>query len=250
MLTFEKILDLDGKIILSFDLEWTKNYRIPNGNKPFCFSFVYFAPPINLANKMEEGIEFGFVSKYIESDDEIPYLIQSADQLLSGFTASRKVTIVGHQLSSDISIILAYPGPTKPTSFFHLREWWKGRHYYISDYQIDVFDTRYDLDRFLKGKSRRLVDVCAECNMEVTQPEIISSMTKMQNDFLLTKDYTIMERLTILNIRHSLSAAILYSLFSPLPRRLQKTINVNRIIYNNIRNHFEYVRGERFRELL
>jgi len=112
------------------------------------------------------------------------------------------------------------------------------------------FDTRYDLDCLLKGKSRRLVDVCAECNMKVTQPEITSSMTKMQNDFLVTQDYTIMERLAILNIRHSLSAAILYSLFSSTPHNSQGTINVNRILYNNIRNHFEYVRGEKFKELI
>jgi len=33
----------------SIDVEWTKNYRIKNGNRPFCYSLVYVAVPSTAA---------------------------------------------------------------------------------------------------------------------------------------------------------------------------------------------------------
>jgi len=34
----------------SIDVEWTKNYRIKNGNRPFCYSVVYAAVPDTAAS--------------------------------------------------------------------------------------------------------------------------------------------------------------------------------------------------------
>lgn len=31
--------------IASLDVEWTKNYRVRNGNRPFCYSVVYLDLP-------------------------------------------------------------------------------------------------------------------------------------------------------------------------------------------------------------
>lgn len=240
MLAFEKILQQpDKNIVLSFDLEWTKNYRVSGGNKPFCFSFVYF-PSCNLPINIEERLEFGFVARYIESNSEIPTLVKIADQILARFTDKGNVTVVGHQLSSDIAVLLHYQNVVRLDNFSLLRDLWRKRTNHNPKHRVSVFDTRYDLNGFLKGKSRRLVDVCVECNMDVTQPEITSSMTKMHKDFIATRDRAIMERLLVLNIRHSLSAALLY-LFFRLNFKPRTVINVNRILYRNLRNYFRYV---------
>lgn len=78
---------------------------------------------------------------------------------------------------------------------------------------------------------------------------LVYSMTKMQNDFYVSGDKQIMEKLSVLNIRHSLSAAILF--LAQHENRIAKgVINVNRILHRNLTNHFDYVNGDAFKELL
>jgi hypothetical protein len=58
-----------------------------------------------------------------------------------------------------------------------------------------------------------------------------------------------MEKLSVLNIRHSLSVAILFLMFQEkmMPK---KKINTNRILLRNLSQYFAYVRGKEFNQLV
>ena len=234
------------KPVISFDLEWTKNYRIKNGSQPFCYSFVLLDAARTLPNV---PIRFAVFASYIQCKEETSDLIAHADttlgQLLQDYPDA---AIVGHQLSSDISVILNHESGQNSPHFSKIREAWHTRRQSLFATPI-VFDTRYDLEGFLTGPSRRLVDVCEECNLLVMQPEIAASMTKMQNDYLLSQDSTIYEKLMTLNIRHSLSAALLYSFFLSGHLRTH-SLNVNQTLFANLRHELGYIRSDPFRALL
>lgn len=251
MLKIDKQLNVSGKeIIVSFDLEWTKNYKIKNGNQPFCFSFVFFPLTVSLATA-ETALDFGFYLRYVESKDEIASLIDEANRILGVFlNHPSHIFIIGHQLPSDIAVILSHSEKKKRSNFVQLKNLWQTRKELSRKSEsTELFDSRYDIDVLLKKKSKRLVDICEECRLRVVQPEITSSMTKMQNDFYVSGDIKIMEKLSVLNIRHSLSAAILFLIYRE-KRKAEKIINVNQIIYKNLANQFDYVCSEDFRKLL
>lgn len=230
--------------VVSFDLEWTKNYRIKNGNQPFCFSYVFFSPEIDITH-IEEELIFSIISAYIEKKNEKEQLISLANDLLTRFYYKSNI-IIGHQLSSDINIIINSSNKARSNNFSKLKEYWHKRK---TIYDNNVFDTRYDLNLFLKNKSRRLVDVCIECNLDVSQPELINSMTKMQNEFIEKYNFETLEKLMVLNIRHSLSAAILYCLFQK-NEKPTNIININKIIFNNLNHKIEYLNSSEFQKLL
>lgn len=71
-------------------------------------------------------------------------------------------------------------------------------------------DTRFDAGHLLTGTSRRLVDVCTELGLDVTQPELRgTSMTALHRRWLEHGDTTAREKISVLNVRHSLSTAYL-----------------------------------------
>lgn len=236
-------------LVIGFDLEWTKNYKVKNGNKPFCFSFVFFEK-LTRPTAIERDLEFGFYSCYCEESEDARLLVKKVDELLGKFLKlGIQITIVGHQLSSDIAVIINYTGEENAPNFVKLRELWRNRKIVMGkDQLVEVFDSRYDLTS-LSQKSRRLVDVCDECGLVVDQPEIVSSMTKMQNDFYDGGDTKIMEMFSVLNIRHSLSAIILF-LLSQRRSKLKKKMNVNKILFRNLEKYFAYVGTEAFKKLL
>ncbi|MBA3046957.1 hypothetical protein KJ863_00135 [Patescibacteria group bacterium] len=248
-MNYQKQLKKSAKeLIVSFDLEWTKNYKIKNGNKPFCFSYIFFEPFADIA-KTEKYLEFGLYLCYCENEDDISSLIKEANKILGKFFNMRKrMTMVGHQLSSDIAVMLKCDKKNKEIYFSQLKTLWRNRKEAINK-EVNVFDSRYDLNFFLKGKSRRLVDICEERRLDVVQPELKFSMTKMQNDFYSTGNKEIMEKLSVLNIRHSLSTAILF-LLSEKNSMPKKSINVNRILYRNLKDIFSYARSKEFKKLL
>jgi hypothetical protein len=237
MIRFNKDLStIPQNLILAFDLEWTKNYKIKNGSVPFCFSFVYFAQQEPAADY--EIMEFGFISSYIQTPDEETELLNHANAELGNFL-KHKCILVGHQLVSDISVILSRTGNTKE-NFTKLKHLWQNRKA-KNGLHVQVFDTRYDLVNYLTGESRRLVDVCTESGLNVHQPELqSSSMTKMQNEFYKTQDNRTLEKLQVLNIRHGLSCAILYNCYINNYKPANK-INVNKILYNNLKGIISYL---------
>jgi len=248
MLEIKKTIPSKAKeLILGIDLEWTKNYRIKHGNKPFCFSFVYFEPIRNFS-KIERELRFGFELYYVEKEEETLSLANKIESGLKKFLQQgTKTCFVGHQLSSDISVLMNLEECSKLNNIGKLRRIWRERRN-NKDNKIRVFDTRYDLEKFLTEKSRRLVDVCEELKLDVTQNEIQGSMTKMQNDFIRTNNLSIFEKIAVLNLRHSLSSAVLFSLFT-INHKPKKKLNINRIIYNNAKNYFGYLNQDYFVQL-
>ena len=248
MYKFQSVHNQNNSLV-SFDLEWTKNYKIKQGNEPFCFSFVAVKDNIEDINDMDDKLEFSFIARFVENRSDIISLIKEADNILKELWIS-KLIITGHQLSSDISILIingekynqALDNVRKLRTHWHTRD-------HLNFNNIRIFDTRYDLEFLLQGNSRRLVDVCAECNLLVAQPEISGSMTKMQNEYYRTSDTMIMEKLMVLNIRHSLSSALLY-LIAKARHKPKRTVNVNKILFHNLNGHFSYINGGEFKALL
>lgn len=234
-------------LVVSFDLEWTKNYQAPSSNMPFCFSFVCLPSHTDLG-ELTEHMDFGFVSVYAEQESETSVLVRTAEQIL-GDLMNGHITMVGQQLYSDIDVLLDRGKKLRMENFVLLRQLWSTRKNDRRRSGMKVFDTRFDMDSSLVGESRRLVDICGEYNLDVTQPEITSSMTRMHKEFLATQDHQIMEKLSVLNIRHSLSAALLY-LFFRLGSKPEGEFNVNCILQRNLRSYFRYVKHVDFEKLI
>ncbi|HTY10492.1 MAG TPA: hypothetical protein VMF88_05420 [Bacteroidota bacterium] len=249
MKIYKKEINVSAKrYIVGFDVEWTKNYHAKHGNKPFCFSFVYVDDREDLSFP-DTKLDFGFFSYYIDKVSEAEFLCKAANKCAQIFLTSPNNIFVGHQFSSDLAVLLSYRKNLKLTHLASIRSKWRSRHedWKRREGEIEVFDTRYDLP--IRGKSHRLVDVCQEWRLNVTQPELKGSMTRMQNDFYTSRSELIKEKLTVLNLRHSLSSILLYLLFSK-GHNLQNSINVNKIIFNNVSCLFSYVKGDEFKELL
>lgn len=232
-------------VIVGLDVEWTKNYRITNGNRAFCFSLVSVRQDHYVLSSLEQDLTFNFHLYYVDSEEECQQLCQHADRLVAQVLNAQNV-IVGHQFSSDISVLLACADERLPATSA-LQHAWRTRNQPQESSTIRVFDTRYDLGT-PKEESHRLVDVCNTWNLAVMQPEISSSMTKMQRDFYSNQSVLIREKIAVLNIRHSLSSILLY-LFHLYGRPI-RTMNINEILYRNLAGKFDYVESAPFRSLL
>jgi len=231
----------------SIDVEWTKNYRIKNGNVPFCLSVVYVAVPDAGAVIDPSGLPFAYTSLYVENADETPALITAADEAVR--VAVRVADrITGHQLSSDLSVLTN--ASTAPlTAVTAAREAWQERKgYTLADRRI--LDTRYDAGHILTGHSRRLVDVCTDLGLDVTQPELLrTSMTALHRAYLATGSTEARERISVLNIRHSLSTALV-ALRATGQASWSGTLNVNRLLAAELDDSIGWLAHPTFTALL
>ncbi len=236
-----------GPLIVGFDVEWTKNYQRKNANRAFCFSLVWVRaePPRDL-QELEHTLDFGFWLCYSEAEEECSLLCQQANRYVEHLLSPHTI-VVGHQFSSDISVLLACSEDTLP-AIETLQQCWRTRQHPLEPQAVGVFDTRYDLPTSKNGQSNKLVHVCPAWNLLVTQPEIKGSMTKMQRDFYQHHSLQILEQIAVLNLRHSLSSVLLY-LFHRFGRP-SHPVNINAILYRNLFAQFEYVRSARFASLL
>ncbi|MER7771538.1 hypothetical protein [Kitasatospora sp. NPDC096140] len=230
--------------LASIDVEWTKNYRIKNGNKPFCLSIVWLdiprRGPVDLA-----GRPYDFTSLYVEHTEEIPDLVESAGIIIRSALDSADL-VTGHQLCADLAVLDAHDAP-QPVA--DARTAWHDRHALPED-GTQVFDTRYDTGHILTGTSRRLVDVCTELNLDVTQPELRStSMTALHRKWLDAGDTSARERISVLNLRHSLSTAYVAARACGLAT-WDEPINVNRAIADGAASRWEWLTSPAFSSLL
>jgi hypothetical protein len=246
-----------GRLVASLDVEWTKNYKVPNGNRAFCYSVVWLAIP-DLSPCDPDALDMGYTSAYVEHDKESYDLVASANEELSAVLNLADV-LVGHQLCSDLGILVANatpPGddPTPqtlgawpPASVAATRDAWRSRR--TTD-RLRVVDTRYDVGHLLAGRSRRLVDVCEELHLDVTQPELGSrSMTALHRDWLDEGSAEARERITVLNLRHSLSAALV-ALRALDACTWTGRLNVNRILDRHLHGAFAWLDHPTFQALL
>jgi hypothetical protein len=102
----------------------------------------------------------------------------------------------------------------------------------------------------LGGVSRRLVDVCADLRLDVTQPELRgTSMTALHRRWLETGDTSAREKISVLNLRHSLSTA-LDALCAAELCRWDAWLNVNQMLATGLRDAFAWTAGPTFTALL
>lgn len=236
-----------SRLWASIDVEWTKNYRIKNGNVPFCFSVVYVAVPVTGAAVERAGLPFAFTSVYVEHADETPALITAADAAVR--EAERVADrITGHQLSSDLGVLTnAASGPLTAVAAAR-NTWWDRKQHPLTDRRI--VDTRYDVGHVLTGHSRRLVDVCTDLGLDVTQPELVrASMTALHRAYLVTGSVEARERISVLNLRHSLSTALV-ALRATEQARWSGPVNVNRLLAAELGDAFGWLAHPSFVALL
>jgi hypothetical protein len=236
----------DGPLVVGFDVEWTKNYQQKQANRFFCFSLVWVPAQSGDVHALEQTLAFGFVSGYAETEAECQDLCQQANRCVEQVIAPHNV-IVGHQFSSDLSVLLACSEERLP-AVERLQQAWRTRRQHQPGQGVGVFDTRYDLPTSKEAASNKLVNVCPTWNLLVTQPEIKGSMTRMQRDFYQNHSLLTLEKIAVLNLRHSLSSVLLY-LFHRDARPM-RPVNINTILYHNLCDQFDYVRSEQFRQLL
>ena len=193
-------------ILAAADVEWTKNYRVTNGNVPFCFSVALLALPASGARVSLDAASFSYLSAYVDSPAETPDLISSADSILAHVLEHADL-LAGHQLCSDLAVLARAAG--RPLhAVTELRTAWSQRRL-PAEAGPRIIDTRYDIGHLLSGTSRRLVDVCAELRLDVTQPELRgTSMTALHRRWTQTGDVCAREMISVLNLRHTLSTGL------------------------------------------
>jgi hypothetical protein len=239
----DRLFGVPERFVVTLDVEWTKNYKIRNGSRPFCYSLVLLRWPEPDADLNSYPTTFGFKSVYVSHAEDEAALIAELDRDLQAWLASDSV-LAGHQLSSDLTVVKAAAG-AQLVGVDATYELWQARR----NGTARVFDTRYDVDHLPLGASRRLVDVCSDLKLDVTQPELVrGSMTKLQRDFLESRDELLREQLLTLNVRHSLSTALVACLGMGLVASGAQ--NVNDLVHQEMWDLVNYVRSKQFAPLL
>jgi hypothetical protein len=232
----------------SVDVEWTKNYQVRNGNQPFCCSVVYLDLPASDRADLSE-VPFEYVSVYLEPGEPATDLACRADTLIRDVLREARV-VTGHQVCADLAVLAAAAGngAIPVPSVAEARTAWHSRR--ESDQLRQVIDTRYDIGHVLRGTSRRLVDVATELGLDVTQPELRgTSMTALHRTWLKTGNSSARERISVLNLRHSLSTA-LAALNASGRGQWTGTLNVNRLIAGRAAGAWPWLESAAFRDLL
>jgi hypothetical protein len=68
-----------ARLVASVDVEWSKNYRIKDGNRAFCYSVVWLAlPAADEPVHVSAGLPFWSTSVYLDHDGERRDLVDAA----------------------------------------------------------------------------------------------------------------------------------------------------------------------------
>ena len=235
------------RLLAAVDVEWSKNYRTSGGNIPFCFSVAWLPLPAAGECTVTDTSPFWYTSAYVQTDQERGDLVAAADGALE-CTAGCATLIAGHQLCSDLGVLAAASGRETPAITAAAAAWRQRRH--APPGQPVFLDTRYDAGHVLACRSRRLVDVCADLRLEVTQPELRgTSMTALHRRWTEHGDITAREKITVLNLRHSLSTALVASRAAGLAR-WQPGLNVSRLLASQLGGRLGWTADPVFTALL
>lgn len=232
------------RLVASIDVEWTKNYKVKNGNVPFCWSVVWLQVRDAAGTPVPQ--DFAFTSAYVTSSSQTQELISGADAQIACALAHADM-IIGHQVTSDLAVLRNASVQRLP-AVDELRARWHARR--GPGGGPAVVDSRYDAGAILCNASRRLVDVCTELGLDVTQPELArTSMTALHRRWLDSGDLLARERITVLNLRHSLSAGYV-ALRSAGLAGWGAHLNVNRVLDCRLGGTFAWLTTPAFRGLL
>lgn len=234
-------------LVAAIDVEWSKNYRIRGGNVPFCYSVVWLVLPADGASTGLEATRFWYTSAYVQDAGEGADLVAGADDALACLMQHASL-IAGHQLCSDLGVLAAADVASRPAVAAAATAWRQRREKPSS--QPRFLDTRYDAGHLLACQSRRLVDVCADLRLDVTQPELRGiSMTALHRRWLESGDVTAREKITVLNLRHALSTAMVAARAAGLAH-WQPGLNVNRVLAAELGRSFGWLAHPVFTALL
>jgi hypothetical protein len=236
------------RLVAAIDVEWSKNYRIRGGNVPFCYSVVWLSFPARGASTGLDTGRFWYTSAYVEDTGECVDLVARADSALTCLMRYASL-IAGHQLCSDLAVLAAAAAGSQPSAVAATTVGWRQRRQ-DSPVQPRFLDTRYDTGHILTCQSRRLVDVCTDLGLDVTQPELRgTSMTALHRRWLELGDITAREKITVLNLRHSLSTAMIAARAAGLAH-WQPGLNVNRLLADGLGRTFGWLTHPIFTALL
>lgn len=234
--------------IASIDVEWTKNYRITNGQRPFCYSVAWLDLPADGQPDLADE-PFEWTSVYVEEPGEMDELIRTAAESVARATEASRI-ITGHQFCSDLAVLEANAPTDAIPGLQAARAQWKARRDAEPD-QSHYLDTRFDAGHLLSGKSRRLVDVCTELGLDVTQPELLKvTMPAWHRRWVENGDQEGRERVSVLNLRHSLSTAYVAAHAAGLGRWAEGGLNVNSAIAEGAKGAWDWLDNPIFTTLL
>ncbi|MFD8952481.1 hypothetical protein ACFV0B_26900 [Streptomyces xanthophaeus] len=230
--------------IASLDVEWTDKL-VKGGNRPFCHSVVWIDLPTERSTDLADA-RWEFTSLYVEDDDEQDALVAAGSAVLR-LASDQADLITGHQLSSDLAV-LANKAP-QDAELQLARARWKARR--NPETAVRYVDTRYDASDLLQGHSRRLVDVCTELGLDVTQPELLrQSMPKLHRSWIGEGNTEARERVSVLNLRHSLSTAYVAARVEGLGHWAPEGFNVNQALSAGAKGAWEWLEQPTFTNLL
>ncbi|MFF3327061.1 hypothetical protein [Streptomyces sp. NPDC002889] len=230
--------------IASIDVEWTDKL-VQGGNRPFCYSIVWLDLRADTSTDLAD-VPYEFTSVYVEDPGEQDSLVKAAAATLRTATEHADV-ITGHQLCSDLAV-LANKAP-QDADLQRARGDWKQRK--ATDAEVRYVDTRYDAGHLLEGHSRRLVDVCTEIGLDVTQPELLrTSMPALHRKWTETGDVEGRERVSVLNLRHSLSTAFVAARSDGLGHWAPEGFNVNTALATGAKGAWGWLDHPTFTNLL
>jgi hypothetical protein len=233
------------RLLASLDVEWQKNYRIKNGNRAFCYSVTWITVPNHAAGI--DAVSFAYTSVYLDPTDEPAKLVALADVDLRAMLKEADL-ITGHQLCSDLAVLAANADGTSARVEQAQQTWRQRRELPITSRRL--IDTRFDVDHLPLGRSRRLVDVCTDLGLDVTQPELArKSMTALHRDWLSDDDVEARERISVLNLRHSLSTAYV-ALRAAGQLDWAAPVNVNQLLDRDLAGSFAWLASPTFRALV
>ncbi|MFE4667180.1 hypothetical protein ACFRI7_27130 [Streptomyces sp. NPDC056716] len=234
--------------IASIDVEWTKNYRVKNGQRPFCFSVTWLDLPTSHTPDLANA-PYEWTSAYVDEPGEMDTLIRHAAAAVAAAEQTAAV-ITGHQFCADLSVLEANAPTDAIPSLQRARQRWRQRRDAAPD-ENHYVDTRYDAGHLLTGTSRRLVDVCTALGLDVTQPELRkTSMPAWHRRWIETGEPEGRERVSVLNLRHSLSTAYVAALTAGLAQLPDTGLNVNRTLAARAEGAWTWLDNPTFTALL
>jgi hypothetical protein len=233
--------------VAAIDVEWSMNYRIRGGNVPFCYSVAWLALPCGEASTSLDAARFWYASAFVQNATQVSDLGGEADAALACLMSHASL-IAGHQLCSDLAVLTA-AATTRPAAITAATTAWQQRRQERPG-QPRFLDTRYDAGHILDCPSRRLADVCADLRLDVTQPELRgTSMTALHRRWLESGDDTAREKITVLNLRHSLSTVLVAARTAGLGH-WRPGLNVSRLLARELDGAFGWLKTPVFTGLL